>query len=277
MPIALAAMCALLWGTADFCGGTASRRSPSTVVLLWSSALALPVVVVLWAVVDRAPFTTSTVLWGAVAGGAGALGILSLYRGLATGVMGVVAPISSTSVIVPVVYGYATGADLPVLCGLGIVVAIVGVVLAGGPHIRDFRGSAAPLLFALAASLGIGVSLVAVAEGSRDAAFPTLVSMRIAYLIVLVPIVLLSRGARTVDRSSVPLVAAAGLGDVLAVTLYGIATRGGSLPVVAALASMYPVTTLVLARQLHHERLEREQWIGVLTALVGIVLVVTTQ
>jgi uncharacterized membrane protein len=72
------------------------------------------------------------------------------------------------------------------------------------------------------------------------------------------------------------MIAVSGVGDVLAVTFYGVATQTGSLPVVAALASMFPVMTLVLARQVHHERLEREQWIGAAFALIGVVVVVAT-
>ena len=72
------------------------------------------------------------------------------------------------------------------------------------------------------------------------------------------------------------MVAVAGIGDVIAVTLYGVATQSGSLPVVAALASMFPVMTLVLARQVHHERLDREQWVGGALALIGVIVVVTT-
>jgi drug/metabolite transporter (DMT)-like permease len=72
------------------------------------------------------------------------------------------------------------------------------------------------------------------------------------------------------------MIAIAGVGDVVAVTLYGVATQAGSLPVVAALASMFPVMTLVLARQVHGEHLDREQWIGAAMALIGVVVVVTT-
>lgn len=278
MPILLAFGCALLWGSADFCGGTVSRRLPSATVLLWSSLVALPVIVTVMVLSGETTFDAHTIGWGAVAGLGASLGIVALYQGLATGVMGVVAPIASTSVVVPVVYGLATGADVKALCGLGIAVAIVGVVLAGGPNLRDFReGGHRPVLLALAAAAGIGVSLVAVAEGSHESAYPTLVSMRVTYLFVLVPIVLLQGARRTPDRPSIPLIVLAGLGDISAVTLYGVATHSGSLPIVAAISSMFPVTTLVLARQFHHERLQREQLLGVVIALIGVVIVVTTR
>ena len=278
MPIVLALGCAVLWGTADFAGGTASRRSPSTTVLLWSSLVALAALLVAGVVSQDLVLDGTAIGWGAVAGVGACLGILALYRGLATGVMGVVAPIASTSVIVPVVFGLLTGASVPVLCGLGIVIAVIGVVLAGGPHLRDFRtGGHRTVLLAIGAAAGIGVSLVAVAQGSASSAVTTLLVMRLGYLAILIPSVLVRSVPRVPARSVLPLVLLAGAGDVTAVGLYGIATRMGSLPIVAAISSMFPVTTLLLARRLHDERLSREQLVGVIAALLGVVLIVSTQ
>lgn len=277
MPIFLALMSSVLWGTSDFFGGTASKKSPSTTVLLWSSLIALPVISVIAVISGDLVFDSSVVGWGVVAGVSCSIGIVLLYRGLATGPMGVVAPIASTSVLVPVVAGFLRGESPGLLQSIGIAVAVVGVILAGGPHIRDFRtGGHRPILLALGAALGIGVSLLAVANGSEQSAYSTLLIMRVVYPVVLVAAVVATRAPRRPATSVFPMVAIAGVGDVVAVTLYGVATQSGSLPVVAALASMFPVMTLVLARQVHHERLEREQWFGAALALIGVVIVVAT-
>ena len=280
MPIVLALGCALLWGTADFVGGSASRRAPASVVLLWSIVVVLPIVAaVAVASGDLRPLTAATG-WGFVAGVSACLGILSLYRGLATGVMGVVAPVASTSVIVPVVVGLFTGSSIGALCAFGIVLAVVGVVLAGGPNLRDFRnGGHRPLVAAIGAASGIGVSLVAVARGSEISTATTLVSSRFAYLLVLVPLLMVTSTSpkSTTDRPTLVMATLAGLGDVAAVGLFGVATRTGPLAVTAALASMFPITTLVLARRFHGERLAREQGVGVALALVGVVVIVSTQ
>lgn len=275
MPIVLALMSSVLWGTADFCGGTASKKSPSTTVLLWSSLIALPVISVIAIVSGDLVFDSTVVFWGAVAGVSCSIGIVLLYRGLATGPMGVVAPIASTSVLVPVAAGFLRGESPGALQSAGIAVAVIGVILAGGPHIRDFRtGGHRPILLALGAALGIGISLLAVANGSEHSAYSTLLIMRVVYPIVLISAVLATRAPRRPATSVLPMIAVSGVGDVLAVTFYGVATQTGSLPVVAALASMFPVMTLVLARQVHHERLEREQWIGATFALIGVIVVV---
>ena len=276
MPVVLALISSLLWGTSDFFGGTASKKSPSTTVLLWSSLIALPVMAVIAIASGDLGGDANVLVWGLVAGVSCSIGIVLLYAGLALGPMGVVAPIACTSVLVPVVAGFLRGESPGLVRTIGIAVAIVGVILAGGPHVRLFRtGGHRPILLAIGASLGIGVSLLAVANGSETSAYSTLLVMRIVYPVLLLAIVLVSRAPKRPVTSSLPMVAIAGVGDVVAVTLYGVATQSGSLPVVAALASMFPVMTLVLARQVHHERLEREQWIGAALALVGVVVVVT--
>ena len=276
MPIALALAASLLWGTSDFLGGTASKRQPSSTVLLWASLIALPVMAVIALVAGDLVFDARTVGWGIVAGVSCSIGIVLLYRGLATGIMGVVAPIASTSVLVPVVVGLARGDRPDTFQLVGIAAAIGGVILAGGPNLRDLRdGGHRPVLLALGAALGLGISLLAVANGSEQSAYATLLLMRITYPIVLIALVVVTRAPRLPQRDSLPLIVGAGLGDVIAVTLFGVATHSGSLPVVAALASMFPVMTLVLARQFHHERLMREQMIGAMLAIVGVVLVVS--
>jgi hypothetical protein len=277
MPVVLALISSVLWGTSDFFGGTASKTTPSTTVLLWASLIALPVMTVIAVISGDLVFDSTVVTWGIVAGVSCSIGIVLLYRGLATGPMGVVAPIASTSVLVPVIAGFVRGESPGALQTIGIAIAIVGVILAGGPHLRDFRtGGHRPILLALGAALGIGISLLAVANGSDHSAYSTLLVMRVVYPVLLLAIVLATRAPRKPATSVLPMVAVAGIGDVIAVTLYGVATQSGSLPVVAALASMFPVMTLVLARQVHHERLDREQWVGGALALIGVIVVVTT-
>ncbi len=277
MPILLALISSTLWGTSDFFGGTASKTTPSTTVLLWASLIALPVMTVIAVISGDLVFDSTVVTWGIVAGVSCSIGIVLLYRGLATGPMGVVAPIASTSVLVPVIAGFVRGESPGAVQTIGIAIAVIGVILAGGPHLRDFRtGGHRPILLALGAALGIGISLLAVANGSDHSAYSTLLVMRVVYPVLLFAIVLATRAPCRPATSVLPMVAIAGIGDVVAVTLYGVATTSGSLPVVAALASMFPVMTLVLARQVHHERLDREQWVGAALALIGVIVVVTT-
>jgi drug/metabolite transporter (DMT)-like permease len=275
--IVLALISSVLWGASDFIGGTVSKRLPSSTVLLWASFAALPFIAVVTVVTGNLQFSGTTVGWGVVAGISCSLGIVALYQALATGVMGVVAPIASTSVLVPVAVGFARGEGPGPVRTIGIALAIVGVILAGGPHLRLLRtGGHRPILLALIAAVGIGISLLAVANGSGDNALSTLLVMRVVYPVLLIVVVIMTRAPRVAGRGNIGPAAAAGIGDVAAVTLYGVASRSGALPVVAALSSLFPVTTLVLARQIDDERLEREQAIGVALAIVGVLVVVTT-
>ncbi len=276
MAIVVALVSSVLWGTSDFIGGTISRKLPPASVLLWATLLSLPFLAVVALASGDLRWTSVTIGWGIAAGLAGSLGIASLYRGLATGVMGVVAPISSTSVIVPVIVGLAIGESVSLVTALGIVVAIAGVVLAGGPHLRDFAtGGHRPVLFALGAAIGIGLSLSAVARGSEQSSVSTLFTMRLTYVIVLT-ILVVAAASRFSPGSSTSLwpLLAVGLLDTSANGLFAIASRVGPLMIVAVLASLYPVATLVLARQLHHERLSRVQTAGVVLALIGVCAVV---
>ena len=203
------------------------------------------------------------------------MGLTALYQALSTGVMGVVAPISSTSVLVPVLVGVASGDELSGLQMVGIAAAVVGVVLAGGPHIREFRtGGHRPILWALVAALFIGLSLVGLAYGSETSSVSTLLCQRVVYVAVLVLLVLITRAPRTPAGRHVAPLGAVGAGDITANGLFAVATRSGPLAVISVLASLYPVATVLLARQLHHERLERIQIAGVVCAFAGVAAVV---
>jgi drug/metabolite transporter (DMT)-like permease len=275
MPVALALVASLIWGGADFVGGTLSRSLAPATVMLWSTVLVFPVLVVVVIVSGDLILDATTVGWGALAGVSGALGISSLYQGLATGVMGVVAPISTTAVLVPVLVGVGTGEELAGLQVAGIVVAILGVVLAGGPHLRAFRtGGHVPILWALAAAVGIGGSLVGLAYGSETSSVSALLVQRVVYVGVLVGVVLAVRAERRPEPTRVPTLAVLGLGDISANGLFAVAARSGPLAVIAVVASLYPVATVLLARQLQGERLARVQVAGVLAAFVGVAVVV---
>jgi drug/metabolite transporter (DMT)-like permease len=275
MPVALALLASLIWGSADFVGANVSKALAPSTVMLWSTVIALPVLVLVAVLSGDLVLDAATMGWGLFAGVSGALGLTALYQGLSTGVMGVVAPISSTSVLVPVLVGVASGDDLSPVQIVGIVAAVVGITLAGGPHIREFRtGGHRPVLWALAAALFIGLSLVGLAYGSETSSVSTLLCQRVVYVGVLVLIVLVTRAPRRPAASQVAPLGAVGAGDISANGLFAVASRSGPLAVISVLASLYPVATVLLARRLHHERLERIQIAGVLFAFTGVAAVV---
>jgi drug/metabolite transporter (DMT)-like permease len=275
VPAVLALLAAVIWGSTDFAGGSAAKRLGSAAVLLLSTTLALPVLVVVTVLSGDLRADDGVVGWGVLAGISGSLGITCLYQGLATGVMGVVAPISGTAVIVPVVVGVASGDELSALQAVALVVAIVGIVLTGGPQVRAFRsGGHRPVLWALAAAVLLGFTFVSLAEGASTSAATTITVQRAVYVLVTAAVVVLARQVARPTRTEMLPLAVIGAGDLTANALFALASREGELAVVAVLASLYPVTTVLLARRLQHERLQRLQVIGVIAAVLGVAGVV---
>ena len=270
----LLALCAsVLWGTSDFLGGTTARRFPATAVVWSSQAFALVGLLAVGAATTS--FTTGSYLgWGIAAALVGVVGLVSFYAALASGTMGVVAPIAALGVVVPVVVGVAQGDRPAALQGVGVAVAIVGVVLASGPEVRDASlGRWRPLALALVAAVGFGLVFVFIAHGARSSTLMTLLTMRATSVVVLTPVVLRGREVHAIHRRDLLVLAAVGAGDVSANACMAVATRHGLLSLVAVLSSLYPAVTVLLARGMHNERLGRLQTLGVTGALAGVVLI----
>lgn len=272
MPVALALLSSLLWGTSDFLGGTLARRVPAATVVALSQGVALVALLPFAVVLGDRPDSLAA---GLLAGLAGALGLASFYAALAQGTMGVVAPLAATGSVLPVLVGLVRGEHPSALQAAGIAVALVGVVLASGPEL----GGAArlrPLLLAVLAAACFGTVMVLVARGAQGppgAALVTMVALRVTEVGAVAPVAV--RSGLGDWRPLVRLVALVGLVDVSANLAYAYASRGGLLSVVAVLSSLYPVVTVLLARQLHHERLARVQVVGAVATLAGVALLST--
>ena len=270
MPVLLALLSSLLWGTSDFLGGTATKRLPAGVVVFGSQLVALVVLVPFVLVLGARP----DAVWPGVAAGlAGVVGLAAFYAALSVGTMGVVAPIAATGAVVPVIVGLVRGESPSMLQVSGIVVALVGVVLASGPELSG-GASSRPLLLAVVAAGCFGTVAALIAEGSKGPAGGALVMlavMRVTSLAALGLVGLFRRTGVSV-KGDVRVLAAIGVFDVGANAAFAYASRQGLLSVVAVLASLYPVVTVLLAREVHGERLVRVQVLGAAGTLVGIAL-----
>jgi len=273
----LALASSLLWGTADFLGGTVSRRIHPLAVV---AGAYLPVVAVLIAVAAAAGELDAPLgylPWGLSFGVVGLAALSMFYAALATGTMGVVAPLAALGVVVPVGVGIASGERLGTLQLGGIVVAVVGVVWASGPDLRGPGGllhpRARPVLLALGAGLGFGYTLVALDGGAETSAVMTLVSARVTSLVVSVSIGVLGQTWGGLAPRDLPAVALVGATDTLANAAYALASREGLASVTAVLGSLYPAVTVVLARVAHGERMSAGQRAGVVGILTGVALI----
>lgn len=283
MPVLLALLSSVSWGAADFLGGTLSRRLPVLLVVTVSQLIAGIVVSISALLLGEFGAAPDYLPWAIAAGLVGAASLAAFYAALAGGTMGVVAPIAALGAVVPVVIGLAAGERPAVVQLLGIVVAVVGVVLASGPELSGASG-ARPVLLAALAAVGFGSTLVLMAKASETSPVMTAVAMRGASvpLLVLVLVASVAVGRRHGGRlrpplrpaaRDLPLLAVAGLGDLGANLLFNVASTGDLVSIVAVLASLYPVVTVLLARIVHGERLVPIQNAGVALALAGVALI----
>ena len=270
---ALALAASLSWGVADFLAGLRSRRLPLlTVLLLVQSAGRVSIAVVV-GVRGEGPPGSEALGYAALAGLAGAIGLAGLYRGLAVGSMSVVAPITATGVVVPVVFGLATGDEISAVQTAGMGLAVAGVVLAA----REPRGSgggriAAGAGVAAVAALAFGLVLVALdAAADADALWATLVMRAASWSIWLAGFALV-RPSLSVTAGDLRVLALVGILDTAANALFALASTRGLLSVVSVLAQLYPIATVLLARFVLGERISRPQQLGVAAAFVGVAL-----
>lgn len=274
----------LLWGLADFGGGLLTRRVPALTVVVASQTIA---VVVLGVVVIATGGWTEwgPQLWFAVAAGlVGPVAMLAFYKALALGPMGVVSPLGSLGVAVPVGVGLLLGERPGPAQFAGIAVAVAGIALAGGPELRGAPVQRRAVLLTLVAAFGFGgvMALIAEASSSLTGLFLALFVQRVTNVAAggAALYVSVRRGGRALPEGSgtgvllamLPALAFVGLADVAANGTYSVAAQNGPVTVAAVLSSVYPVVTALAARTVLDERLRAVQAAGAGLALVGTVL-----
>jgi len=274
--VLLALAGAAAWGVGDFFGGIASRRAHVLTVLALSQLVGL-VGAAAWVTATRDAWPgLDDALPAAGAGLAGAVGLAALYRGLAVGAMGIVAPISAISPIVPLTVDAARGEVPSAVQWAGIALAFAGVVLlsretGAGSVRRASLATGAGL--ALVAALGFGLFVVGVDAAAESSVPWTVTIARLTSSSVAVVAALAVGATLSVRRGLLPLVLAVGLFDTGANVLVAAATTHASAGVVAVLSALYPIATIALARIVLGERLDRGRRAGAVAALAGAGLV----
>jgi drug/metabolite transporter (DMT)-like permease len=268
--IALALVAAVAWGFGDFGGGVTSRRAPVLGVVL---IVELVGVVLATAVVVAAgePLPSQRgILLGLGAGVFGMFGILGLYRGLAIGRMGVVAPVAAV-----------LGAGLPVAIGLviegvpgplqviGIALGILAVVLVS--QVPGPVGGRSGIEFGIVSGIGIAGFNVFISQprGRGDRPLAVLRLESVCSLLV----VLVGRQAWRVPRGAIPAAVAVGTLDMIGNGTFIFATQAGALAPTVVVASLYPVVTILLAIAVLHERVSRFHAVGIGSAMLAVALI----
>lgn len=289
---ALALLSAAVWGAGDFLGGLSTRALANTYTTIFVSQLTGLVLIGF-----AAPFISGTPLladlaWGVAAGAAGVTGLFFLYRGLAQGQMNVVAPVTAvTAAVVPVAVGLALGETPKWTALVGVAVAFVAIALLGMQAHPDDAGESAPsgrilkgahLRGALLAGIGFGIFFVGIAQTSEEAGLWPLVAARGVGVVGFGLIPATWAGLRAIRQGrkegasnlGVRFAMGSGVLDISANIAYLTAVRAGSLTLIPVLSSLYPASTVILARVFLHERIGRLHLLGIGVALVAIVLIV---
>ena len=271
----LAAAAALVYGVGDYCGGRASRKIDSLVVTCAGQIFSLMLLGIFLVILgDPAPGMHDW-LWGAAGGLGGFVGLTLFYYALAKGSMTVVAPLAAViSAALPIGTGLFLGDRPSLIAYVGIVIAIVGIALVTGAV-----GTAhAPTKLAIVgvatlAGCGFGWMFVCLDRTSSDSGMWPLLAARIASISIAATIIAF-RGRSRLGQGRIPAIALwAGLFDMGANVLFVFANRHGMLSLVSVITALYPVSTIVLALRLDHEKANRSQFVGMACAALALVFV----
>jgi drug/metabolite transporter (DMT)-like permease len=272
--VLLALAASASWGVSDFFGGLTSRRLTLATVMGVTTPIGLVVIGILVAVRWQAPPNATFALWAAITGVLGAAGISALYRGLAVGRMGVVAPIAATAPLIPVAVGLARGERPSALQGVGMGLALVGVVLTGREHDSAVRRRVASGAgFGLIAAATFGGSLITLDEAANGDPYWATFVIRVASSLAVAVVLLATRSPVRAPRSLWPALTVIAVLDIAGTVLFAVSTTKGLISVVSVLVSLVPVFVAFLARFVLRERLERVQLGGAALAVAGVALI----
>ena len=261
--LVLALTAAFAYGASDFVGGTGSRRhSPWAVVLIGQVCGAA--LMIACGLVARADPRAADFAWALLAGAGSATGSIFLYRGLARGRMGLVAPVSAVgAAVLPVLVGVALGERPSWLAWLGVLVALPGIWLVSRGSTPLASGTRGALVDGLAAGAGFGVLFIALGQVSRDAGFlPLAANQLFGAAVTVAAAAVLGQDWRP-RHGVLPWGGASGALGAAGTLTFLLSTHVTDLGVAAVLTSLYPAVTVVLAYFALGERLGGGQRIGI--------------
>ena len=272
----LALFSSLLWGTSDFYGGKLSKKHPALAVTGASQAIGLVIGVII--VLVSTSWIKPDLSWdgyflsGVMAGSLGFIGLVAFYSGLATGRMGVVAPISAMSVLIPITIAFINGEQPTSLQILGMSIALLGAVCASGPEIKGGL-AVRPIILAVIAACGFGGAVTFIAKGSTTSAIMTMTTMRLTTFIVALFLFIRFRSVGGLSKKDLPILILIGGADFAGHLLLGVATTKGLVSVAVVLGALYPIITALLAYKFLNEILHKIQYLGIAFAITGVAFI----
>lgn len=285
MPYLLAFVSSLLYGAADFTGGLATRRAGVLPVVVVSQLSGLVLLLLMLPFLPAASPSRTDLLWGVSAALAGSVGVALLYHALAIGRMAVVAPTTAVcAVAIPVVVSVFLGERPGLLAVAGILLGVGSIVLVSQQTAADVGARAGNdrtalrlptgVAVALGSGVAIGLFFLSLARTRPEAGmWPILMSRATSVTLFGAAVALGRRSLRMPGALRLALIC--GAVDMAANALYLVAARVGPLSVVVTLSSLYPASTVLLARVVLGERLNGWQIAGAGCALAAIALIVS--
>jgi drug/metabolite transporter (DMT)-like permease len=282
LPLLLALASALTWGAGDFFGGLATRQAKAVSTTFISQLVGLIGLILVCLLGAGGSFVLSDLGWGVAAGLCAVSGLGLFYESMARGAFGSVASITSVmSGAIPILAGLALGERPSTFLLGGVVVAVVAIWLIAGEKRKpgDPENSAVANVFALCGGALFGLYFVFLSRAGNSSGLWPLAAGRSAATLALGLTIAVMRKTKSKDTDWVPqrkplrLSASAGLLDASANALYFYASRNGLLSVVAVLASLYPVSTIVLARVVLREKLNHRRLVGMVVGLFAVSII----
>lgn len=282
MVIFLSLLTAAVFGTADFCGGLSAQRTIVLRVVAGSHLIGgIGVFFASLAMAER--FGWRDFILGMIGGTFGGIAVALLYRGLARGPMAVVAPTTAiTSAVVPAIWGVFQGERLTFLAWAGVALALIAIgLISTATDDSGARITFTVVVEALLAGAGFGLFFIFLNETDESTTpWPIFGARLLTSSATMLMLVAGRRLGRLTDRgfvglsgSTLALIALTGLIDTGSNILFLLATNTGALVLVSVLSSLYPVSTVILARVLLKERMSRLQLTGFATALAATILI----
>lgn len=267
---------ALSWGAGDFTGGLAARKVGAYRSVFYGELIGITLIVPLALFLGEALPATHSMLLCLLAGAFGTMGLILLYHSMSIGLMSIAAPVSALlAATLPVAVGMITE-GLPkftTLIGFGFALFAVWMISQGADGVKDILSHLSDLKLPLLAGIGFGFYFVFMhgATKSGGVVWPMVFS-RSGGMTLLIVYLLVTRSSWRIDPAALPVIALNGILDLGGNFFFILAGQAGRLDVASVLSSLFPGATVLLAWIFLKERLNRNQWIGVVCALIAIVL-----
>ena len=265
---------AIFWGTGDFSAGFASKKSGVLSVILFSQLIGAVFLFCVALFFSEPLPPIRHIITGALAGFVGLLGLIALYVGLSRGRMGIVAPLSAVvTALIPIGVSFVKEGLPETGQILGLTLALFSVWLLSYTSGEKDSISFSEFILPLLAGIGFGLFFVLIDSAIQESVLWPLVGTRCMSILLVSALFIFKSDTRIPSKNQFPIIALAGIFDVLGNLFFALATHIGRLDISATLASLFPAATVALAWFFLKEQLKPQQWAGVLVALISLVLI----